>query len=165
MSLKSNNSEIQMRFYPYKPLKLSISQNTQFALTFSHLPYYDHFRVSYDLNIIPVLTLRKIAIWMSKHCQKLSFFSKNYHWQFFLKKKRQFLSSFLSIFRRVSYLPQVCEYLNIIWQSQQSISPRLLTVRLGCHVVRSLQLLVAQVPYLQPAILTARRWITHRWLL
>merc|ERR1719239_312567 len=43
--------------------------------------------------------------------------------------------------------------------SQQSISPRLLTVRLGRHVVRSLQLLVAQVPYLQPAILTARRFL------
>ena len=31
------------------------------------------------------LTLRKIDIWMSKKCQKLSYFSKNCHWQFFGK--------------------------------------------------------------------------------
>ena len=56
------------------------------------------------------LTLRKIAIWMSKNCQKLDiffkkidknchFFQQNCHWQFCLSiflKKRQFSGNFLT---------------------------------------------------------------------
>ena len=64
------------------------------------------------------LTLRKIAIWLSKNWQKLDifsqkidknfhFFQKNCHWQFFWKKW-QFLAIFFE--KNVKFLP-------IFWQS------------------------------------------------